>query len=62
MFLFKNGQVNDHIRLQSCLPTLQYALENQAKVIIGSHRGRPEENNKKQFSLGTYWLLFGRFN
>ena len=55
----ENGKVEDHIRLQSALPTLRYALENQAKVIIGSHRGRPKENNKKAFSLEPFGYYLG---
>lgn len=55
----KNGKVKDHIRLQSSLPTLRYALENQAKVIIGSHRGRPKKSNKKDFSLEPFGYYLG---
>ena len=56
----ENGKVEDHIRLKSALPTLQYALENQAKVIIGSHRGRPKANNKKEFSLEPLGYYLGK--
>lgn len=56
----ENGKVEDHIRLQSALPTIQYALENQAKVIIGSHRGRPKENKKKEFSLEPFGYYLGK--
>ena len=52
--------VKDHIRLQSSLPTLQYALKNQAKVIIGSHRGRPTEKNKKKLSLEPFGYYLGK--
>ena len=56
----KNGCVEDHIRLQSALPTLKYALENQARVIIGSHRGRPTKNNKKELSLEPFGYYLGK--
>ena len=55
----KKEFVEDHIRLQSALPTLKYALENQAKVIVGSHRGRPKKNNKKEFSLEPFGYYLG---
>ena len=50
----ENGKVEDHIRLQSALPTIRHALENQAKVIIASHRGKPEKQNKKEFTLEPF--------
>ena len=56
----KNGQVEEHIRLQSSLPTIRYAIENQAKVIIGSHRGRPKENNKEDYSLEPFGYYLGK--
>lgn len=56
----ENGIAEDHIRLKSALPTLRYALDNQAKVIIGSHRGRPKENNKKEFSLEPFGYYLGK--
>ena len=56
----KNGHVEDHIRLQSSLPTIRYAIENQAKIIIGSHRGRPEENNKASYSLEPFGYYLGK--
>ncbi|MDE0119334.1 MAG: phosphoglycerate kinase [Bdellovibrionales bacterium] len=55
----EEGKVEEHIRLKSALPTIQYALENKAKVIIGSHRGRPEKNNKKNFSLEPFGYYLG---
>ncbi len=56
----EKGIVEDHVRLKAALPTIQYALENQAKVIIGSHRGRPKENNKKEFSLEPFGYYLGK--
>ena len=55
----KNNQVEDHPRLQACLPTIQYALQNKAHVIIGSHRGRPTSSNKKNFSLEPFGYYLG---
>ena len=55
----RNGQVEDHLRLRACVPTIQYALQNQAHVIIGSHRGRPTMDNKKDLSLEPFGYYLG---
>lgn len=38
-------------RLESLLPTLKYLLENNAKVILIGHRGRPEGKIDEKYSL-----------
>jgi phosphoglycerate kinase len=38
----KNGTVTDTTRIQASLPTIRYALEKQAKVVLMSHLGRPD--------------------
>ena len=55
----EKGKVEEHVRLKSALPTIKYALENKAKVIIASHRGRPEKNNKQEFSLEPFGYYLG---
>ena len=55
----ENGKVQDHIRLLSAISTIEHALKNQARVIIGSHRGRPEQANKKHFSLEPFGYYLG---
>lgn len=48
----KNGVITDDNRIVSSLPTIKYAIENGAKVILLSHLGRiKEENDKKDKSL-----------
>ncbi|CAL4324499.1 Phosphoglycerate kinase [Buchnera aphidicola (Eriosoma lanigerum)] len=47
-----NGTITSYTRIIATLPTIKYALQKKAKVIIMSHLGRPKEgviNNK--FSL-----------
>jgi phosphoglycerate kinase len=39
----KDGMINSEQRLQAALPTLKYALECHASVIVISHLGRPIE-------------------
>ncbi len=38
----KNGKVEENSRLKECLPTIQYLLDNDAKVVLIGHLGRPE--------------------
>ena len=39
----KNGQVMSDARIQAAIPTIQYALDAGAKLMIMSHLGRPQE-------------------
>lgn len=43
--------ITDDNRITSVLPTLNYAIENKAKLIIASHLGRPKGKVSPQFSL-----------
>jgi phosphoglycerate kinase len=38
----KNGNISDDRRIREALPTIQYLLEKQGKVILMSHLGRPK--------------------
>lgn len=46
----ENGKVVDANRIKSSIPTLQMLLEKKAKVIIGTHIGRPEGKVNLEFS------------
>lgn len=47
----ENGNITDDTRIRAHLPTINYALEKGAKVIIGSHLGRPKGKKSEKFSL-----------
>ncbi len=52
-----NGVVSDDNRIVSALPTIKYALENGAKVILASHRGRPKgEGFEEKYSMKPVYL------
>lgn len=47
----ENQNITDNTRIIASLPTIKYLLENNAKVILCSHLGRPKGEIKKEFSL-----------
>ena len=47
----KNGQVQDHYRIKSSLPTIKYCLNQGASVILCSHLGRPNGKYIEEMSL-----------
>lgn len=47
----ENLNITDNIRIVAALPTIKYLLENNCKVILCSHLGRPKGEFKPEFSL-----------
>jgi phosphoglycerate kinase len=47
----KDGVIGDDTRIRGSLPTITYALEHGATVILASHLGRPKGKPSPQFSL-----------
>ena len=47
----KNGVITDENRIVAALPTIEYLLDQGAKVILCSHLGKPKGEPKPEFSL-----------
>jgi phosphoglycerate kinase len=47
----ENGRITDDTRIRAALPTITYALERGATVILASHLGRPKGKPTPEFSL-----------
>ena len=47
----EDGTITDNRRIVAALETINYLLDNNAKVILCSHLGRPKGEFKKEFSL-----------
>lgn len=45
------GMITDETRITASLPTIKYALEKGAKLIVASHLGRPKSPEDKKYSM-----------
>lgn len=47
----ETGEITNTQRIEAALPTIQYALDQGASVVLMSHLGRPDGNVSPEFSL-----------
>ena len=52
--------IMDDTRIRAVLPTLRYALDNQTKLIVASHMGRPKGKKLPELSLKPIAKRLGR--
>ncbi len=49
--LDENGNITDNRRIVAALPTIKYLLEQNCKIVLASHLGRPKGEVNPKFSL-----------
>lgn len=49
----ENGLITDDYRIKKSLPTIQYLLDQDCKIVLCSHLGRPEGPEDKSCSLAV---------
>lgn len=47
----ENKNITDNTRIQAAIPTIKYLLEQNCKIILASHLGRPKGEVKPEYSL-----------
>ncbi|MEK6738320.1 MAG: phosphoglycerate kinase [Planctomycetota bacterium] len=59
--LDENGNITDDARIRATVPTINYLLDEEAKVIIASHLGRPDGKPNDKDSLKPVSKRLQRF-
>ncbi len=47
----ENGNITEDTRIVGALPTIRYAVEQGAKVVLASHLGRPKGDKKPKYTM-----------
>ncbi len=47
----KGGKIGDDARIRATLPTIKHLIERGARIVLGSHLGRPDGEVKPELSL-----------
>lgn len=47
----EGGKITDDTRIRAAIPTIRYAMEKGAKIVLASHFGRPEGPEDKKYSM-----------
>ncbi|MEE8433006.1 MAG: phosphoglycerate kinase [Candidatus Desulfatibia sp.] len=58
--LDEQQNIENDTRIKAVLPTLQYAMDHKAKLIVASHMGRPEGKKVPELSLAPVAKRLGR--
>jgi phosphoglycerate kinase len=56
----ENGAVANDIRIRAALPTINYLIENQARVILMSHMGRPKGKRDPKLQMDSVAEVLSR--
>ena len=57
----KEGVITDDTRIVAALPTIKYLIENDAKIVLMSHLGRPKGEPKPEFTLAPVAKKLGEY-
>jgi phosphoglycerate kinase len=56
----ENGEVTDETRIRAAVPTIQFALDKGARVLLASHLGRPKGKPNPSYSLAPVAAHLGK--
>ncbi len=58
--LTKDGRIGDDYRIKKSLPTIEYLIKQNCKIVICSHLGRPDGKRNLDFSLASVAKQLGK--